>query len=130
MTIQVEILGAQETIHPLPWVIACIVISAIAVQAIALWKAIRSPLSKVPGPWYAPLTTAHLQYAFATGEIWKTAEKSHRDYGDVVRIGPRHVWIADKFAMKQILQTVDLPKVAMYAEISRDRFSPGLFGEM
>ncbi|KAH7123056.1 cytochrome P450 [Dactylonectria macrodidyma] len=31
---------------------------------------------------------------------------------------------------KQVLSTVDLPKVAMYAEISRDRNSPGLFGEI
>jgi hypothetical protein len=33
-------------------------------------------------------------------------------------------------AMKAILMTIDLPKVAMYAEISRDRNAPGLFGEM
>ncbi|KAM0321854.1 hypothetical protein ACHAQA_009859 [Verticillium albo-atrum] len=32
--------------------------------------------------------------------------------------------------MKQILVKTDLPKVAMYAEISRDKFSPGLFGEI
>jgi len=32
--------------------------------------------------------------------------------------------------MKKILVSVDLPKVAMYAEISRDRYNPGLFGEM
>ncbi|KAJ0323919.1 hypothetical protein COL5a_008033 [Colletotrichum fioriniae] len=40
------------------------------------------------------------------------------------------VWISDKEAMKQILVKTDLPKVAMYAEISRDKFSPGLFGEI
>lgn len=57
-------------------------------------------------------------------------EKNHQKYGDVVRLGPRQVWIADKEAIKQILQTMDLPKVSMYAEISRDRFGPGLFGEV
>ena len=69
-------------------------------------------------------------YAFATGNIWKMVEKSHQKYGSIIRLGPRQIWIADKEAMNQILRTVDLPKVAMYAEISRDRFSPGLFGEM
>ncbi|KXH59670.1 cytochrome P450 3A9 [Colletotrichum salicis] len=75
-------------------------------------KAIKSPLRKLPGPWYAPLTTLHLRYLFSTGIIWKL------------------VWISDKETMKQILVKKDLPKVAMYAEISRDKFSPGLFGEI
>ncbi|KAB2571181.1 Cytochrome P450 monooxygenase FUS8 [Lasiodiplodia theobromae] len=72
----------------------------------------------------------HLRYGFATGKIWKVAEKAHRQYGSIVRLGPRQIWIADKTAMQQILSTIDLPKVTMYAEISRDRFAPGLFGEI
>lgn len=98
-----------------------------------LWKiasALRSPLSKIPGPWYASLTAMHLRYGFATGTIWKLAESCHKNHGKIVRLGPRQVWISDKASMKQILSSIDLPKVAMYAEISRDRFSPGLFGEM
>ncbi|KAJ0340059.1 hypothetical protein COL154_012279 [Colletotrichum chrysophilum] len=65
----------------------------------------KSPLRKVPGP-------------------------CHKKYGGIVRLGPRQVWISDKEAMKTILVKTDLPKVAMYAEISRDKFSPGLFGEI
>ncbi|OHF03155.1 cytochrome P450 3A9 [Colletotrichum orchidophilum] len=93
-------------------------------------KALKSPLRKLPGPWYAPLTTLHLRYLFSTGTIWKLVERSHNKYGSIVRLGPRQVWISDKEAMKEILIKTDLPKVAMYAEISRDKFSPGLFGEM
>ncbi|KAK6834069.1 cytochrome P450 [Apiospora arundinis] len=93
-------------------------------------KAIKSPLSQIPGPWYGPLTTIHLRWLFSTGEIWKLVERSHAKYGPIVRLGPRQVWISDKDAMKQILVKNDLPKVAMYAEISRDKFSPGLFGEI
>lgn len=93
-------------------------------------KAIKSPLSRVPGPWYAPFTTLHLNYAFAKGTIWKNVEDSHAEYGPIFRLGPRQIWISDKEALKVILMTVDLPKVTMYAEISRDRTSPGLFGEM
>ncbi|OXV06037.1 hypothetical protein Egran_06197 [Elaphomyces granulatus] len=99
-------------------------------QLIEIRKAVSSPLSKIPGPWYANVTTLHLMYAFAKGNIWKMVEKSHQKYGSIIRLGPRQIWIADKEAMNQILRTVDLPKVAMYAEISRDRFSPGLFGEI
>ena len=98
--------------------------------ALGVIKAARSPLSRIPGPWYAPLTTLHLNYAFAKGTIWKNVENAHAKYGPIFRLGPRQIWISDKEALKAILMTVDLPKVTMYAEISRDRSTPGLFGEM
>lgn len=72
----------------------------------------------------------HLRYGFATGKVWKLAESSHKNYGPIVRLGPRQIWISDKESMKKILVSVDLPKVAMYSEISRDRYNPGLFGEI
>lgn len=94
------------------------------------YKSKTSPLSAIPGPWYAPYTTIHLRYLFAQGTIWKYAQQQHHKHGSVIRLGPRQVWVSDKVAMKDILLTTDLPKVSMYAEISRDRNSPGLFGEM
>ncbi|KAG4426254.1 hypothetical protein IFR04_000720 [Cadophora malorum] len=102
----------------------------VAQKARRVFIASRSPLSKIPGPWYASWTTMHLRYGFATGKVWKLAESSHKKYGPIVRLGPRQVWISDKESMKKILVSVDLPKVAMYAEISRDRYNPGLFGEI
>ncbi|RYO11808.1 hypothetical protein AA0111_g12720 [Alternaria arborescens] len=87
-------------------------------------------LESFPGPWYAPYTAMHLRWLFARGTIHEYVEKMHKQYGDVIRLGPRQIWVSDKGAMKQILLTIDLPKVTMYAEISRDRSSPGLFGEI
>lgn len=107
-----------------------IVLSLLVKSVLSTLKAIRSPLRDIPGPWYAPLTTIHLKWGFSTGEIWKTVEKAHSSYGSIVRLGPRQIWVSDKDALKQILVKVDLPKVAMYSEISRDKLSPGLFGEM
>lgn len=96
----------------------------------SIYRARKSPLNQLPGPWYAPYTTLHLQYGFATGMIWKQVSKAHDQYGSIVRMGPRQVWVSDKASLKEILLTTDLPKVAMYSEISRDRTAPGLFGEM
>lgn len=93
-------------------------------------KAYKSPLSRIPGPWFACWTTLHLKYLFARGTIPDYVEQCHKKYGDVIRLGPRQIWVADKTAMKDILLKTDLPKVTMYAEILRDRNSPGLFGEM
>ncbi|TLD36766.1 cytochrome p450 [Venturia nashicola] len=90
----------------------------------------QSPLKDIPGPFYGPLTNLHLVYYFATGEIWKYVEKMHQLHGDMIRLGPRHIWVSDITAVKQCLSTIDLPKVKMYSEISRDRNAPGLFGEI
>ncbi|TLS22519.1 uncharacterized protein PpBr36_09868 [Pyricularia pennisetigena] len=114
----------------LPVVLGLAVMAVTILQMRSILKAYRSPLSHIPGPWYAPLTTMHLRWGFSTGEIWKLVERSHRKYGSIVRLGPRQVWVADKDALKEILVKVDLPKVAMYSEISRDKHSPGLFGEI
>ena len=94
------------------------------------WKASQSPLSRLPGPWYAPYTNIHLMLGFARGTVWRMVEKGHVKYGSVMRLGPRQVWISDKVALKQIIQKIDLPKVMMYAEISREKESAGLFGEV
>ncbi|EHA46546.1 cytochrome P450 3A9 [Pyricularia oryzae 70-15] len=110
--------------------VAAMLATMILIQVRGILKAYRSPLSRIPGPWYAPLTTMHLRWGFSTGEIWKLVERSHKAYGPIVRLGPRQVWVADKDALKEILVKVDLPKVAMYSEISRDKHSPGLFGEI
>ncbi|RAK95987.1 cytochrome P450 [Aspergillus ibericus CBS 121593] len=125
-----EALFDQVTAHPYYSFVAALVTITCLRYVINLRRAVVSPLSSIPGPWYAPLTSLHLTCAFATGEIWKTVQAAHMDYGPIVRLGPRQVWIADKDAIQKILMTVDLPKVAMYAEISRDRASPGLFGEI
>lgn len=96
----------------------------------SLIRAYRSCLTDIPGPWYGPFTSLHLNYGFSSGDIWKDVEKYHDQYGSIVRLGPRQVWVADKDALKIILVKDDLPKVATYKEFSRDRHSPGIFGEM
>ena len=96
----------------------------------SLYRSKSSALNEIPGPWYASFTAIHLRYLFARGTVWKYAARQHRRYGSVIRLGPRQIWVSDKEALKDILLQVDLPKVTMYAEISRDRNSPGLFGEM
>ena len=118
--------GAMNMAVPL---LVVFVLSALLVRGM-LSSARKSGLRDIPGPWYAPYTSLHLRYMFAQGTIWRYVENKHSKYGDVVRLGPRQIWVSGPAAMKEILSTVDLPKVTMYAEISRDRNSPGLFGEM
>lgn len=117
--------------HPaLRILFSLILLGVITSQVQSIYQAKTSLLRKIPGPWYAPFTGVHLQYLFSNGKIWKYAKANHDEYGPVVRLGPRQIWVSDKTALKDILLKTDLPKVTMYAEISRDRSSPGLFGEM
>ncbi|SMY22103.1 unnamed protein product [Zymoseptoria tritici ST99CH_1A5] len=98
--------------------------------AISAWRAYNSPLSALPGPWYAPFTNIHLQIGFARGTVWRQVEAAHAKYGGMMRLGPRQIWVSDKVALKQIISQIDLNKVMMYAEMSRDKNSAGLFGEV
>ncbi|RAH64735.1 cytochrome P450 [Aspergillus aculeatinus CBS 121060] len=128
----IEVGAVSDRVQRLAFLAACSLgIAFVSCYVLApLVRSLRSPLRKLPGPWYAPLTTLHLRYAFARGTIWKLVESKHRQYGPVFRYGPRQIWISDKDALRTILQKVDLPKIQMYAEISRDAHSPGLFGEV
>jgi hypothetical protein len=113
------------------WALVAFPILAITLSWLkTTWKAVRSPLSQLPGPWYAPYTNFHLQVGFARGTVWKMVERGHKKYGSIMRLGPRQIWVADAHALKQIIQQIDLPKVIMYAEISREKESAGLFGEV
>jgi hypothetical protein len=113
------------------WALVAFPIVAIVGQwLVTTIKAVRSPLSELPGPWYAPYTNFHLQIGFARGTVWRMVENGHKKYGSIMRLGPRQIWVADKDALKQVIQQIDLPKVIMYAEISREKESAGLFGEV
>ncbi|EAU39601.1 conserved hypothetical protein [Aspergillus terreus NIH2624] len=109
----------QGIVHPYYSFILLIIFLLCVSYIIGVVKAIVSPLSRIPGPWYAPLTTLHLNYAFATGKIWKIVEKGHQEYGSIMRLGPRQVWVSDMEAMRTILITADLPKVTIDAFSSR-----------
>lgn len=111
-------------------VFQCLALFSIIKWLLAAWRAYKSPLSSLPGPWYAPYTNLPLQIAFARGTVWKIVEAGHKKYGPVMRLGPRQIWVSDKTSLKQIIQGIDLPKVMMYAEISREKESAGLFGEV
>jgi hypothetical protein len=115
--------------------VSTLVIAIVASYFFYAWVAsciesYRSPLSAFPGPWYAPFSTAPLQVAFSRGTVWKDVEHAHAKYGSVTRLGPRQIWVSDKWAVKEILLKQDLPKVVMYSEISREKESAGLFGEV
>ncbi|KYK61562.1 hypothetical protein DCS_02704 [Drechmeria coniospora] len=110
--------------------IVLVALVALLLYGLAVWRKERtSPLRKVPGPWYAPWTSLPLAYLYSRGTIWKHVQSSHQKYGDVVRLGPRNVWVA-KPARDVFSKKTDFPKTAVYAELAANRHYPGLVGEI
>ncbi|KKK22291.1 hypothetical protein P175DRAFT_0500179 [Aspergillus ochraceoroseus IBT 24754] len=54
-----------------------------------------SPLSRIPGPWYARLTGLRLSWSVFANNRIHYVHKLHQDYGPIVRIGPQEVDVAD-----------------------------------
>jgi len=83
-------------------------VTAIVLFVICQWllkslhRAYRSPLAQIPGPWYASLTHLWLKYHVVIGRRLHYIHAMHHRYGDVVRIAPNEVAIADIAGFKQI----------------------------
>lgn len=58
-----------------------------------LYTTWTSPLSKVPGPWYAPWTDVVNTYVGVKGEKHLHVLRLHEKYGPVVRLGPNEITV-------------------------------------
>ncbi|KAB5578826.1 cytochrome protein [Coniochaeta sp. 2T2.1] len=65
-------------------------------------RALSSPLSHLPGPWYSIFTDVVLTYHWLTGRRAVYVHKLHETYGPVVRIAPYHADFINLSAKKQI----------------------------
>lgn len=63
---------------------------------------IRSPLAKVPGPWYTIFTSVVLKYKEFTHGRRLYIHELHQRYGPVVRLSPDEVSFATVDAIKEI----------------------------
>ncbi|KAK4561075.1 hypothetical protein LTR86_005030 [Recurvomyces mirabilis] len=72
---------------------------------VLLWtavKGLRSPLRKVPGPWYASWTNLPLKLAVISGRRIHHVHALHQKYGSLVRIAPNEIAVNDLKSFKQI----------------------------
>ena len=77
-------------------------IVAIAVLAFILQRVYFHPLSKIPGPKLAALTSFYYTFHEFRGDRHFFIDKLHRKYGAIVRIGPSYVSCSDPAAVKEI----------------------------
>lgn len=63
---------------------------------------LKSPLNKIPGPWYAKLTTLVLKWHEFRANRTRYIHQLHLRYGPAVRIAPDEVAFASAAAVKEI----------------------------
>lgn len=92
----------------------------VASTLFAIFKAIQRlwfhPLAKVPGPWYAAVSTL---YEFwwdgpKAGRYWVKIEEMHKKYGPIVRINPWEVHINDPAFMDTLFSNSRMQKDPFY----------------
>ncbi|KAI8962619.1 cytochrome P450 [Daldinia sp. FL1419] len=67
-----------------------------------LWNKSRKDLRDIPGPTFAAYTGFWRWFDVRTGQSHKHAIKLHRQYGPLVRIGPKHVSVSDPCEINHI----------------------------
>lgn len=87
----------------------------------------RSPLSKLPGPWHSRYTNLVLRFHILSGRRIFYVDDLHKKYGDVVRIAPNEVAVADIAGVSQIHKIGSgFLKSNFYTKLTPDR-EPGIF---
>lgn len=72
----------------------------------------RQGLKDIPGPWLASFSNLWKLQAVWKQNMHRENLRVHEDYGDIVRIGPNHVSLADPKSMRAIYGVQNVfPKV-------------------
>ncbi|KAL5334968.1 cytochrome P450 [Aspergillus crustosus] len=72
------------------------------ITTILLVQRLRSPVAKLPGPWYTTFTSLVLKYHEFTSNRRVYIHNLHRRYGTVVRIAPNEASFASLEAIREI----------------------------
>ncbi|KAL4748815.1 hypothetical protein BDW72DRAFT_195456 [Aspergillus terricola var. indicus] len=72
------------------------------IVTVLLIRRLRSPIAKLPGPWYTTFTSWILKYHEFTSNRRLYIHDLHRKYGTTVRIAPNEVSFATLEAIKEI----------------------------
>lgn len=90
--------------------------------SIGIYRLFFHRLRHFPGPFAAKLTKFHAVYRSAKHtQLHREREELHKQYGDVVRVGPREVSILRKSAVPLLYgPTTDCRKSTWYAQAGTD----------
>lgn len=79
----------------------------VSLAAVATYRLCLHPLSRVPGPPLAAVTSCWYAFQVRNGRMLTLGKTLHEQYGPVVRVGPNELWFAAKDAFKMIYSEPD-----------------------
>jgi hypothetical protein len=82
---------------------SCLGVIVLAIQYVIAY--LSSPLKKIPGPSLAKFSNLWRFYNHYGQTHIETQKELHKKYGDVVRLGPNTVSVADASLLKTIYST-------------------------
>jgi cytochrome P450 len=83
----------------------------------AVYLLFFSPLSAIPGPWYAAISNVWITYHVVRLEQCKTVQKLFEKYGPVVRIGPNKVVFRDLASTRSVYSHHKFDKSTYYKSL-------------
>ncbi|KAK6524172.1 hypothetical protein TWF694_005832 [Orbilia ellipsospora] len=75
---------------------------------LAIYQLYFSPISKIPGPWYAALSSVWLYQRYIRGGTIFVMDELHERYGPYVRVAPNIVSVADLHSVTKIHSVKDV----------------------
>ena len=89
--------------HPLSWIsTAATTIAMTSILTYAVYQLFVSPLSSIPGPFWAKVTPFWLTLQCRRTERSIVVAAMHKKYGDVIRLAPNYVSINKPEALVQV----------------------------
>lgn len=92
-------------------------LSVCYVTALVLYRLFFSPLSAIPGPWYAAVSDLWITSHVVRMQQCRTVQSLFEKYGPVVRIGPNKVAFCDATTMRSVYCVHKFDKSAYYKSL-------------
>lgn len=77
----------------------------LSLATVAAYRLFFHPLSRVPGPTYAAISSIWQAKQVRDGRMRLLGKNLHRQYGPAVRVGPNEVWFNSEDAFRSIYST-------------------------
>ncbi|KZP19423.1 hypothetical protein FIBSPDRAFT_1025318 [Athelia psychrophila] len=93
----------------------CAIVCYILLRAI--FQLFISPLSGIPGLWYAAVSDFWLIAHLARLQQFKTVEEAFEAYGPIMRVGPNKIVFKDASSAKSVYSVQKFDKTAIYKSL-------------
>lgn len=97
--------------------LAALSLSLVYLVSRAIYDLFLSPLSSIPGPWFAAVSNFWITTHVLRLQQCKTNHRLFEKYGPVVRIGPNKVIFKDLTSMRSVYSVYKFDKSTFYKSL-------------